>query len=312
MIGPAVVAALSASHDIRTLSREAPAAGLFRAPVSVFRGDVTDRQRVRTAVAGTDLVVHLAALLHISDPPPNMLAEYERINVQGTAMVLAAAREEGVRRVVAVSTIAVYGRTRGALLDENSPAQPNTYYAETKLAAERLALAARGADGHPLATVVRPAAVFGPRLKGNYAHLVRALARRRFVPVGPGHNRRTLVFDEDLASAIAIAARRPEAAGGLYNVTDGGTHSMGEIIAAMCSALGRPTPRWHAPIAPVRAAVAAASVVSRRLGSTLETYLEDVTVSGRRIETDLGFRPMVSLAEGWARTITGMRQAGVL
>jgi len=87
---------------------------------------------------------------------------------------------------------------------------------------------------------------------------------------------------------------------------------MREIIAAMCAALGRPAPRWHAPIAPVRAAVAAASVFGRRLGSALETYLEDVRVSSRRIETELGFRPTVSLAEGWTRTIAGMRHAGVL
>jgi nucleoside-diphosphate-sugar epimerase len=322
MIGPAVVTALSATHDIRTLSRETPAAGLFSAPVSVFRGDVTDLQSVRKAVAGTDLVVHLAALLHISDPSPDLRREYERVNVEGTGAVITAAREEGVRRVVVVSTIAVYGprrhedtkagRIEGTLLDEDSPARPPTLYAKTKLAAEHLALAARRPDGHFLATVLRPAAVFGPRLKGNYAHLVRALARRRFVPVGPGDNRRTLVFDEDLASAIAIAAERPEAAGRLYNVTDGGTHSMREIIAAMCAALGRPTPRWRIPVAPVRAAAAVASVFGRRLGSALETYLEDVAVSGRRIETELGFRPRVGLEEGWARTIAGMRHAGAL
>ena len=322
MIGPAVVTALSATHDIRTLSRETPVAGLFSAPVDVFRGDVADIQSVRRAVAGTDLVVHLAALLHISDPSPDLRREYERVNVDGTATVVNAARQEGVNRVVVVSTIAIYGprrhegtkagTTERALLDEDSPARPQTLYGKTKLAAEQLALAARRPDGKFLATVVRPAAVFGPRLKGNYAHLVRALARRRFVPVGPGHNRRTLVFDDDLASAIAIAAVRPESAGRIYNVTDGGTHTMREIITAMCAALGRPTPRWQVPVAPVRAAAAAASVLSRRLGSALETYLEDVAISGRRIETELGFRPRVSLEEGWARTIAGMRRAGAL
>ena len=311
-VGPAVVRALAAGREIRTLSRRPPAAGLFDTTVTSFIGDVSDKNAVRQAARGTDVIVHLAALLHVTNPPPERRAEYERVNVGGTAAVLDAAKTEGVGRVVFVSTIAVYGRSAGGMLDETSPARPDSFYGETKLAAEGLALDARRGDGSPLATVLRPAAVYGTRVKGNYERLVRAIACRRFVPVGPGANRRTLVFEEDLASAIALAATHADAAGRIYNVTDGGTHRMREIIAEIRAALGRGVLRWHVPVAPVRAALAIGGIVKPGLPHALDTYLEDVAVKGERIGDELGFRPLVGLAEGWSRAIAGMRQDGLL
>ncbi len=185
-IGPGVVAAIARTHDVRTLSRRSPDPGLFPTAVAPFVGDVADPGAVRRAAHGADVIVHLAALLHIVDPPPAMRSEYQRVNVGGTAAVLDAARAEGIARVVLMSTIAVYGYAGQKLLDEDSPTLPDTFYGETKLAAERLALASRRADGAPMATVLRSAAVYGPRVKGNYQRLVTALARRRFVPIGRG------------------------------------------------------------------------------------------------------------------------------
>ena len=311
-IGLAVVAELSAGHDIRILSRRPPAHGIFEHAPSAFIGDVSDAKAVRRAAQGAHVIVHLAALLHIADPPSQLRPEYERINVGGTAAVLEAAKAEGVGRVIFLSTIAVYGQTDGRLLDETSPARPDTFYGETKLAAERLALDARRPDGRPLATVLRSAAVYGSRMKGNYQRLVHALARRRFVPVGRGGNRRTLVFEDDLASAVALAAAHPDAAGRVYNVTDGHTPTMREIIAAICVALGRRAPRWQVPIAPVRAAATLGGIFSGRLPRMLDRYLEDVAVKGARIEDELGFRPRVGLSQGWIRTIADMRHDGLL
>jgi nucleoside-diphosphate-sugar epimerase len=258
------------------------------------------------------VVVHLAALLHIVDPAPALRAEYERVNVGGTAAVIDAALAEDVARVVLMSTIAVYGDGTRARLDEESPPHPDTFYGETKLAAERLALTARRHDGRPLATVLRSAAVYGPRVKGNYDRLVRALARRRFIPIGPGENLRTLIFDRDLATATALAATHPAAAGRVYNVSDGTPHPLREIIAAISQALGRPSPRWHAPVVPVRLALRAASVIDRRLPRILDKYLEEVAIDASRIQLELGFRPATTLVDGWRATVDEMRRTGRL
>jgi nucleoside-diphosphate-sugar epimerase len=311
-IGPAVVAALSTTHDVRTFSRHAPAPGLFAESVTSFTGDVSDAAAVRRAARGADVIVHLAALLHIVDPPPELRAEYERVNVHGTAAVIDAAFSEAVSRVVLMSTIAVYGSGTGTRLDEESPVRPETFYGETKASAERVVLAAQRSDGRPLATVLRSAAVYGPRIKGNYDRLVRALARGRFIPIGRGDNLRTLIFDQDLAAATALAATHPAAAGRVFNVSDGTPHSLREIIAAICEALGRRPPRWHAPVALVRPALGAASVIDRRFPRMLEKYLEEVAVDASRIQVDLGFRPTTTLADGWRATVAEMRRTGRL
>ena len=311
-IGPAVVAAMSVTHDVRTLSRRPPDPALFQGPVQSITGDVTDADAVDHAAAGAEVIIHLAALLHVVDPPPTMRAEYERINIEGTRVVMDAARREGVARVVLMSTIAVYGYAGRLLLDEESPAVPDTLYGETKLAAERLALAGISDAGQRLATVLRSAAVYGPRVKGNYQRLVTALSRRRFVPIGKGENLRTLIFEDDLAAATALAARHPAAAGRIFNVSDGKPHPLSEIIAAIATALGRRPPRWHVPVMPVRQILRAAALIDTGLPRALDKYLESVAVDGSRIQHELGFRPAVGLLDGWRFTIDAMRREGRL
>ena len=73
-------------------------------------GDVADQVAVQSAMQGVDAVVHMAALLHIVNPPPELREKYERVNIGGTATVVEAAIKAGVKRVVLFSTIAVYGR----------------------------------------------------------------------------------------------------------------------------------------------------------------------------------------------------------
>lgn len=314
-IGPSVVDALGREFSVRTLSRRLAPPGLFGSGVTAMVGDVTDADAVARAVRGAEVVVHLASLLHLVNPPPHMRREYERVNVTGTAVVAEAARSEGVSRLVIVSTIAVYGKGQVATIDEDSAPAPDTIYGETKLAAERIALEARRHDGAPLSTVLRSAAVYGPRIKGNYRRLVQALARRRFVPIGRGENRRTLVYETDLASAVALSAVHPAAAGRIYNVSDGDVHRLRTIIDAISTALGRRAPRWHLPVSPIRASLALASALDRGrrlpLGlSTLDKYLEECAVRASRIQDELGFRPRITLERGWRETVELMRKNG--
>ena len=78
-------------------------------------------------------------------------------------------------------------------------------------------------------------------------------ARLPFIPVGDGLNRLTLVYDQDVGRAAALAVSHPAAAGRVFNVTDGGFHTLNEIIESICSALGRKTPRFSLPVGPIRA-----------------------------------------------------------
>lgn len=319
-VGPLVVEILhDAGYRIHTLSLNAPKAGTFPDSVEVCVGDVTDPLVVRPAMQGVEAVIHLAALLHIVNPPQSLHAKYERINVGGTATVIDAAAKAGVKCVVLFSTIAVYGRSDGQVLHEESPVHPDTFYAQTKMAAEQIVLNARRRDGQPLGTVLRLGAVYGSRIKGNYQRLVLALARGRFIPVGNGHNRRTLIYDRDVARAAVLALQHPKAAGRVYNVTDGQFHTLNEITSAICDSLGRTPPRLSLPITPVRLAagiiedsarfIRRPSPIGREM---IDKYTEDIAVDSSRIHTELGFVPQYDLRAGWQEAIKKMRQMGDL
>jgi nucleoside-diphosphate-sugar epimerase len=319
-VGPAVVHAFrNAGFRIRVLVRQSTNAVNFPVDVEVCVGDVTDSSAMALAMRGIDRVVHMAALLHVIDPPDSLQEEYERVNVGGTANVVRSAAEVGVQRVLYVSTIAVYGQSCGEMLTEDHVARPDTFYAKTKLAAEQIVLAAKRADGKPLGTVLRLAAVYGPRIRGNYRRLLLSLASRRFVPIGKGMNRRTLVYDEDVAAAAVLAMQRSVAAGRVYNVSDGEVHTLNEIIRAMCDALGRRAPRISIPIAPVDLAARLSEFAARMFGSapllrqsTITKYTEDIAVSSELIKTELGFSPAYTLAAGWRQTVKELRLANEL
>ena len=310
-VGPCVVQALcEAGHTVRTFSLDRPLSDAFPPNVEAQIGDVTDPSAVQSAMQGVDAVVHLAALLHIVNPPPELRKKYERINVGGTATVVEAAVKAGVKRIVLASTIAVYGPSNGRILNEDSPACPDTFYAQTKLAAEKIVLNARSSDGRPIVTVLRFGAVYGARIKGNYQRLLRSLTRGRFIPVGAGHNRRTLVYDKDAARAVVLAIQHPAAAGKIYNVTDGQLHTLAEIITAICASLGRNPPRFSIPPGPARAAAGIIEDAMRLIGrhspigrATIDKYTEDIAVEGKRIQAELGFVPQYDLNAGWREVL---------
>jgi nucleoside-diphosphate-sugar epimerase len=317
-VGPAVVhAALSTGCRVRTLSRHAPSPGLFEKAVDDQVGDIRDRAAAERALAGVDVVLHLAALLHLVSAGARLDAKYDDTNTAATAALVRSAAEAGASRFVFFSTIAVYGENRQGLLTEKAQPAPDSEYGRSKLWAESAVLEQKRRDGSPIGVVLRPAAVYGPRLRGNYLTLIRFLAHRRFMPVLPGLNRRTLVFDEDLAAAALTAAWHPAAPGRIFNVTDGTTHTLRDVTAAMCRALGRKPPSVGVPAAPLRATLkfagplAAAGPLSAAR-AMIEKYSQETAVDGALIQRELGVTPVVNLDEGWQRTVAGLRLAGAL
>jgi nucleoside-diphosphate-sugar epimerase len=319
-VGPIIVDAFHATGcSIRTLSIDPPPFGIWSDDVETLIGDVTDEVAVVYAMQGVDAIVHMAALLHIVNPPSQLRERYERVNVGGTATVVEAAINAGVKRIVLFSTIAVYGPSDGCLLNEMSPTHPDTFYAHTKRAAEQIVLGAKNADGQPLGTVLRLGAVYGSRIKGNYERLTHALARHRFIPIGNGLNRRTLVYDKDVGRATMLAVFHPDAAGRIFNVTDGAFHTLKDIIESICSALGRKPPRLSLPAGLSRVLASGIEKGSQSIGLKppalrvmIDKYTEDIAVDGSLIQKDLGFGPQYDLKTGWEETIKEMRRSGEL
>ena len=238
-VGPALVAGiLVRGPSVRVLARRPLPEELRDPRVEEMQGDIADRAAVTSATEGISTVFHLAAKLHAENSTADMRAEYERVNVEGTHVVVEAARAAGVRRLVFFSTTSVNGPTGPEPVNDDYSLTPETIYADTKLRAEKIAVSAQNYYGEPLSAVLRMAAVYGPRMKGNYVTLANALAKGRFLLVGSGNNLRTIVYDADAVEAAILASRAP-IAGCMYNVGDGSAHSLREIISAISETLGR-------------------------------------------------------------------------
>jgi nucleoside-diphosphate-sugar epimerase len=154
-------------------------------------GDVRDPAAARRLCRGADVLVHAAAALPIS----GSRRAIRSVNVEGTATILAAAAEAGLRRVVFISSAVVLPH-------------PIEAYGEAKADAERLCrdFAARGLE----VTILRPQAFVGPERLGLFGILFRWIAEdRRIYTLGPGSNRYQLLDVDDLVEAILLAAERP-------------------------------------------------------------------------------------------------------
>jgi UDP-glucose 4-epimerase len=314
-IGPLLIThLLDHGHRVRVLLRHSSLPQYILKNVDVFQGDVSDEVSLLGALDHAEAVFHLAAKLHINAPSPDLYDEYNRINVTGSANVAKAVVENRVKRMVHFSTINVYGPSKpsSALFDESSPLNPQSIYAESKIKAEKAVLDILG--HHPSSSVVilRLAAVYGPRMQGNYKTLVKALKYRLFWPIGRGDNRRTLIYIDDLLRGAHLAAVHPNAKSNTYNLTDGRIHTLNQIIEAIAYAVGHRAPRFHIPENSALFISDAADKVLDRLSqprarfrTLVEKMLEDVAVDGNKICRDLGFTPRVSLKQGWQKAMLG-------
>jgi nucleoside-diphosphate-sugar epimerase len=186
--------------------------------VHIKWGDIRDRATVREAMTGIDSVVHLAAI--VGDPACVLLPDLaQAVNVDATALLLESARAAGVRRFVFASTCSVYGAA-GTEITEESPLNPVSLYARTKIEAERLVLAADSAEMRTV--VLRFATLYGlaPRLRFDLiANLLAARAARGLpITIHGGQKWRPFLHVADAAAAIdhVLAANDPLA--GIFNV----------------------------------------------------------------------------------------------
>jgi NAD dependent epimerase/dehydratase len=201
--------------------------------VEVVPGDVRDPFSVREAVAGRDVVFHLAALIGI---PYSYVApqSYVETNVQGTLNVLEAVRSEGVARLVHTSTSETYGTARYTPIDEAHPLQAQSPYSASKIAADKLAESYARSFGVPVATL-RPFNTYGPRqsLRALIPTIVaQALAGDR-VSLGSLEPVRDLTYVTDTVRAFLAVAESAAAVGRVLNAGSGEGISVGALAALL-------------------------------------------------------------------------------
>ena len=301
---------------LRLLIRSGHAIPATWAGVETVVGDVTDAASLRRACAGMDTVLHLAGFAHAdAAATPEFAARHWAVNAEGTFHLLDAALVAGVQRFVFLSSVKAVGEPGAHCVDEQWDAPPDTPYGRAKRAAEeRLLTVVRATGLH--AVNLRPALVYGPGMKANLPRLIAAVRRGWLPPLPETGNRRSLVHVDDVVQAVLLAAAHPAAAGQIYFVTDGQPCSGQELYALIRRALGRSVPRWAVPAWVLHAAAGLtdgalwlAGRRERRFAAMLDKLLGWACYDSTRIERELGYRPVWTLArymeaalldvEGW-------------
>jgi nucleoside-diphosphate-sugar epimerase len=262
-------------------------------------GDIGAGTDWGAALAGCDAVVHLAARVHVMrESAPDPVAAFRAVNTAGTGRLARAAVAAGVKRLVFLSSVKVHGEDSGArAFGERDEPAPADAYALSKWEAE-LELA-RVAAGTGLAvTVLRPPLVYGPGAGGNFARLVSALRRGLPLPFASIRNRRSLVYVENLADAIAACLREPAAAGRTFLVSDGEDLSTPELLRRCARAMGVRARLLPCPPALLRAA---GTLTGRR--AAVERLTGSLAVDSGAIRAALHWRPPFTVDEALARTL---------
>ena len=221
--------------------------------VELVRGDVANEATVRDAVAGTDLVFHLAALASVQKSV-EAPAESHAVCATGTLHVLDAARRAGVRRVVYAASASCYGIPDGPVQSELTPVRPLSPYAAAKLSGEMYCQAFSATYG--LETVrTRFFNIFGPRQRadspysGVIALFIAALGEGRTPTIfGDGGQTRDFTFVSDVVQALTLASEKPGVSGEVFNIGTGHGTTLLDLIAALNRQLGTSITPKHADV----------------------------------------------------------------
>jgi nucleoside-diphosphate-sugar epimerase len=241
---------------------------------------LVDGAGTKEVVATCDCVVHLAGRAHQGggfadfEPDIALAAHWARMSAQA-----------GVRRFVHVSSIGVLGtRTHGSPWTEETPPAPREPYAVAKLAAE--AAVRRELDGSPTQwVIVRPPMVYGPGAPGNFARLVRAVARGWPLPFASVRNRRHLIAIDNLVDALVLCIDAEAAAGQIFLLADEEPVSTPELVNLIAKGLG--VKPHLAEFPPALLALVAQVTGRTRMADSL---LHDLTVDSGKAHRVLGWK----------------------
>ncbi|MCX6921755.1 MAG: SDR family NAD(P)-dependent oxidoreductase [Verrucomicrobia bacterium] len=259
--------------------------------IEVIAGDVTDRDSVRQATKGREIVFHLAALIAIpySYHAP---ASYVRTNVEGTLNVLQCAREESVERVIHTSTSEVYGTAKYVPIDESHPLQGQSPYSASKIGADKMAEAFHRSFNLPVVTV-RPFNTFGPRQSARAVipTIITQCLKGETVRLGSLNPTRDLNYVANTVDGFLASAQSQEAVGQTINLGSGQEISVGDLVQLISKLVGKPL------------RIESENTRMRPAASEVERLLANNSLA----RTLLKWEPAISLEQGLELTIDWLR-----
>lgn len=258
-------------------------------------GDLLPDTEWRHALSAVNVVIHAAARVHVmSDTAVDPLAEFRRVNVEGTLNLAQHAAQAGVSRFIFISSIKVNGEVTqaGRPFCADDVPSPVDAYGVSKMEAEyglRDIATRTGMD----VVIIRPPLVYGPGVKANFRAMMRWLRIGVPLPLGAIHNQRSLVALDNLVDLIVTSLDHPAAANETFLVSDGEDLSTSQLLRRLGNALGT-----HVRLIPVPslllkfgAGLVGKADIAQRLCDSLQV---DISKTNRR----LGWVPPVIVDEG--------------
>lgn len=272
-----------------------------RAPNPV---DIMDFPSLVDAMQGCEVVYHLAAE-HRDDIFPR--ARYYDVNVKGTRYVATAADKNNIKRIIFVSSFAVYGLNSQSPDEKTQPA-PFNDYGESKLEGEQVLREWTVYNKQAHLTIVRPTVIFGEGNRGNVYNLINQIATNKFVMIGRGSNKKSMAYVGNFV-AFLHHIMNDEKRGEVYNYCDGPDYTMNRLVKMICQKLGRSKPAIYMPY-PFGITVGyACDMIARISGKKLpisavrvQKFCANTTCSAEKALAT-GFKPPYTLEEGIERFI---------
>jgi len=268
-----------------------------------------------TAGAANAVLFHTAGVIH-----PNRVREFYDVNVQGTKNLIEAARQAGVRRLVAVSSNSPFGvnPSRDHRFDESSPYHPYMNYGRSKMQME---LAVKDATGIET-VIVRAPWFYGPGQPPRQSLFFKMIRDGKAPIVGDGNSPRSMAYVDNLALGLRLAAERA-ASGGVYWIADERPYTMNEIVDTVeelfekefnvpCAHKRMRLPDLASEVALLAdKAIQGAGLYNSKI-HVLSEMNKTIACSVARAKAEIGYDPPVSLREGMRRSLQWCFDAGQL
>jgi nucleoside-diphosphate-sugar epimerase len=266
-------------------------------------GDIGPQTAWVALLGGCDVVVHLAARVHvIQDTAIDPLTAFRLINVDGALNLARQAAAVGVRRFVFVSSVKVNGESTefGKTFAETDPPHPLDDYGQSKQEAE-LGLRHIAADTGMEVVIIRPPLVYGFGVKANFASLMRAVKKGVPLPLGAVHNQRSLIGIDNLVDFLITCIDHPLAANETFLVSDGQDVSVPELVRGLADAMGV---KAHLLPIPVSVLQFGAALLGKR--DAVNRLCENLQVDIDKARKLLAWTPPISIYEGLRRAVQGL------
>lgn len=248
------------------------------------------------ALIGVHTVVHLAARVHVMhEQSANPLAEFRRVNVEGTMQLARQAVAAGVKRFVYVSSIKVNGES-GRFSESDKP-EPHDDYGISKFEAE-VALQEIARSSGLEVVIVRPPLVYGAGVKANFRSLVNLVGRRVPLPFGAIMNKRSFISVDNLVNFLVACVTHPAAANQTFLISDGHDLSTTELMQAIARAMNQPS-----RLIPVPAWMMESALKAAGKGAIADRLLGTLSVDISKARTLLQWTPPVTVDEALRRTV---------